>query len=101
MVDIVGEAAGLAENAMVGDREHQRTSEVWFEVRYDPSVPGAYRHSSAAQPLHTDGSYIPSFPNAGMLTCVNQTSDGGNTGGTSEDARQRALDQLYGPDQRP
>jgi alpha-ketoglutarate-dependent taurine dioxygenase len=79
MVDAVGDAAGLAENAMLGDREHQRTSEVWFEVRYDPSVPGAYRHSSDAQPLHTDGSYIPSFPNAGLLACVAQTSDGGET----------------------
>jgi hypothetical protein len=80
MVDAVGATAGLAENALVGDREHQRTAEVWFEVRYDPSVQGAYRHSSEGQPLHTDGSYIPSFPNAGLLACVSQTSsEGGET----------------------
>lgn len=28
-------------------------------------------------------------------------SEGGSVGGDSEAARQRALDQLYGPDQRP
>lgn len=79
MVDAVGEPSYLAENAFLGDREHQRTAEVWMEVRYDPAIRNAYRHSSHPQPLHTDGSYIPSFPNAGLLTCVSQTHEGGET----------------------
>jgi alpha-ketoglutarate-dependent taurine dioxygenase len=76
---LAGEMKALAEDARIGDRGSQRTGEFWFEVRYDPSIPDAYRHSANAQPLHTDGSYIPGFPNAGFLGCVSMTSDGGET----------------------
>ena len=69
----------LAEDATIDDREAQRTGELWFEVRYDPSVQDAYRHSRNAQPLHTDGSYIPTFPNSTLMTCVASADEGGET----------------------
>ena len=75
----IGYPLELAEDATIPDRNAQRTGEVWFEVRYDPSVPDAYRHSANAQPLHTDGSYIPGFPNAGFLACQAMPSGGGAT----------------------
>ena len=76
----VGKAIPLAEDAsMTNDRNKQRTGGIWFEVRYDPDIPDAYRHSSNAQPLHTDGSYIPSFPNAGILACQAMPEAGGAT----------------------
>lgn len=79
LMALAGEPARLAEDASIGDRHHQRTQEVWMEVRYDPSVTNAYRHSNQPQPLHTDGSYIPTFPSAGLLACVSQASAGGET----------------------
>lgn len=79
MFELVGHAAPLAEDATVGDREQQRTGEVWTQVRYDPSIPDAYRHSANPQPLHTDGSYVPDFPNAGFLACKAMPKNGGAT----------------------
>jgi alpha-ketoglutarate-dependent taurine dioxygenase len=76
---LIGTPVPLAEDATIGDREHQRTGEIWMEVRYDPQHPDAYRHSANAQPLHTDGSYIPSFPNATLMTCVANSGEGGET----------------------
>jgi alpha-ketoglutarate-dependent taurine dioxygenase len=75
----IGKPAQLAEDVTVGGREDQRTGEVWTEVRYDPDFPDAYRHSLNAQPLHTDGSYIPDFPNATLMTCVTNAGQGGET----------------------
>lgn len=75
----LGKPVPLAEDVKVGDRDHQRTGELWFEVRYDPRHPNAYRHSANAQPLHTDGSYIPDFPNASLLSCVANAGEGGET----------------------
>ncbi|MBK9072026.1 MAG: TauD/TfdA family dioxygenase [Myxococcales bacterium] len=69
----------LAEDSRVGDRSAQRTGELWMEVRYDPTIPDAYRHSPNAQPLHTDGSYIPSFPNATLMCCIANAGQGGET----------------------
>lgn len=79
MFDLVGRAEPLAEDVSVGDRDHQRTGEIWMQVRYDPTIPDAYRHSANAQPLHTDGSYIPGFPNAGFLACKAMPAAGGAT----------------------
>jgi len=79
MFDLVGRAEPLAEDVSAGDRDHQRTGEIWMQVRYDPSIPDAYRHSANAQPLHTDGSYIPGFPNAGFLACKAMPAAGGAT----------------------
>lgn len=75
----LGTPAALAEDVRIGDRGQQRTGEIWFEVRYDPRFPDAYRHSANAQPLHTDGSYIPTFPNATILCCVANADEGGET----------------------
>jgi alpha-ketoglutarate-dependent taurine dioxygenase len=50
-----------------------------MEVRYDPSYPDAYRHSANAQPLHTDGSYIPEYSNSTLLACVSNAGEGGET----------------------
>ena len=66
-----------AEDATINDRREQRTGELWFEVRYDPSVRDAYRHSRNAQPLHTDGSYIPTFFDSTLMTCVTSADEGG------------------------
>jgi alpha-ketoglutarate-dependent taurine dioxygenase len=76
---LIGAPARLAEDVTVGDRQDQRTGEIWTEVRYDPKFPDAYRHSPNAQPLHTDGSYIPDFPNATLMACVANAGEGGET----------------------
>ncbi len=75
----IGRPVPLAEDVNLGSRERQRTTAIWMEVRYDPKFPDAYRHSANAQPLHTDGSYIPSFPNATLMVCVANAGDGGET----------------------
>lgn len=85
----VGKPMALAEDATLGGRDEQRTGSYWMEVRYDPTVPDAYRHSSNAQPLHTDGSYtspdsvgVERSENAvgyGFLGCVAMPVDGGAT----------------------
>ena len=75
----LGKPVPLAEDVNQGDRDHQRSGELWFEVRYDPKHPDAYRHSANPQPLHTDGSYIPDFPNATLLSCVANAGEGGET----------------------
>ena len=74
----LGEPLALAEDATIGARDAQRTHQIWMEVRYDPSIPNAYRHSAAAQPLHTDGSYIPDFPST-LMCCVANAGEGGET----------------------
>ncbi|CAN6959971.1 TauD/TfdA-like domain-containing protein [Psychrobacter okhotskensis] len=75
----IGTVAPFAEDATIGDRSSQRTGEAWMEIRYDPKIKNAYRHSSEAQPLHTDGSYIPDFPNSSLLCCVTNAGEGGET----------------------
>lgn len=69
----------IAEDVNLGSRESQRSGKIWFEVRYDPKHPDAYRHSNNAQPLHTDGSYIPNFPSSTLLACVANAGEGGET----------------------
>jgi len=75
----LGRPAHLAEDAMIKDRSNQRTGEIWMEIRFDPKIKNAYRHSKNAQPLHTDGSYIPDFPNSSLLCCVTNSVSGGET----------------------
>jgi len=75
----IGEPLPIAEDATAGDRDSQRTGGYWFEVRYDPAVPDAYRHSANAQPLHTDMSYIPIPGSVGFLGCVAMADEGGAT----------------------
>jgi alpha-ketoglutarate-dependent taurine dioxygenase len=77
--EFFGKPYPLAEDVNLGNRETQRSGQIWFEVRYDPKHPDAYRHSSNAQPLHTDGSYIPEFPSSTLLACVANAGEGGET----------------------
>ena len=74
-----GKTFKLAEDVTIGDRDNQRIDDIWMEVRFDPLFKDAYRHSSSAQPLHTDGSYIPNFPNATFMCCVANSKEGGET----------------------
>ena len=75
----LGSPRAFAEDVRAGDRDHQRTGDIWMEVRYDPNYPDAYRHSANAQPLHTDGSYIPNYSNSTLLACVANSGEGGET----------------------
>lgn len=75
----LGTPIPIAEDVNLGSRESQRSGKIWFEVRYDPKHPDAYRHSSNAQPLHTDGSYISDFPSSTLLACVANAGEGGET----------------------
>ena len=79
LIKKIGKPYYLAEDALIKDRSLQRTGELWSDIRYDSAIKDAYRHSSNAQPLHTDGSYIPSFPNATLMCCKTNTVDGGET----------------------
>jgi len=73
-----GRFCNYAEDAKEGNRNCQRTGEVWMEIRNDNSIKDAYRHSTNAQPLHTDGSYIPGFPTS-LLVCQSNVEKGGET----------------------
>ena len=75
----LGTPSPIAEDVNLGGRDNQRSGKIWFEVRYDPKHPDAYRHSAEAQPLHTDGSYIPNFPTSTLLACVSNAGEGGET----------------------
>ena len=79
LLKFIGKPYFLAEDANIKEREMQRTGELWFDVKYDSQLKDAFRHSSNAQPLHTDGSYIPSFPNATLMCCNKNSVIGGET----------------------
>ena len=65
----IGKLKYLAEDIKLGDRNNQRANKIWMEVKFDPSIKNAYRHSSSSQPLHTDGSYVPEYPNSTLMCC--------------------------------
>jgi len=76
----VGTPAAVGEDVGQGDRASaQRTGQVWTEIRYDPTIADAYRHSANPQPLHTDGSYVPDFPDAAIIYCQASAQNGGET----------------------
>ena len=75
----VGNFHKLAEDARINNREKQKNQEIWMEVRFDPTIENAYRHSSNAQPLHTDGSYNPDYPTATLMCCENNNAEKGET----------------------
>ena len=75
----IGKLYNLAEDVSLGDRNNQKSNKIWMEVRYDPKIQDAYRHSSNPQPMHTDGSYEMSWPNSTLMCCVANASDGGET----------------------
>ena len=71
----VGNCLLLSEDPLTG----QRIGNKWLEIRYDPAIPNAYRHSKNAQPLHTDGSYVSDSPYISFFYCINQAAIGGAT----------------------
>ena len=77
--NIIGKYHMLAEDVTLGDRSNQKANKIWMDVRYDSKVVNAYRHSSNPQPLHTDGSYNPKFPNATIMCCISNSASGGET----------------------
>tara|TARA_Y100000389_G_C17459944_1_gene520950 strand:+ start:845 stop:1621 length:777 start_codon:yes stop_codon:yes gene_type:complete len=77
--NIIGEYKFLAEDVKLGNRSEQQANRIWMDVRFDSNIEDAYRHSSNSQPLHTDGSYNPNFPNATIMCCISNTVSGGET----------------------
>lgn len=73
--ETLGDCVLLAEDAKTG----QKLGQKWMEIRYDPRIPNAYRHSSEAQPLHTDGSYLSRAPEIVFFYCLAQAQAGGET----------------------
>jgi alpha-ketoglutarate-dependent taurine dioxygenase len=69
----------FAEDAKINNRSKQRTNSIWMEVRFDPKIKNAYRHSSNPQPLHTDGSYIKNYTNSTLMCCVKNNTKKGET----------------------
>lgn len=69
----------FAEDANIKDKNKQRTNSIWMEVRFDPKIKNAYRHSSNPQPLHTDGSYIKNYSNSTLMCCVKNNTKKGET----------------------
>jgi len=69
----------FAEDAQIINRNNQRINSIWMEVRFDPKIKNAYRHSSNSQPLHTDGSYIKSYTNSTLMCCVKNNTKKGET----------------------
>ena len=41
----IGKLKYLAEDIKLGDRNNQRANKIWMEVKFDPSIKNAYRHS--------------------------------------------------------
>ena len=60
-------------------RNGHPTGELWSTVAYDPALQGVFRHSSSAQPLHTDGAYVESPPAIVFLACRRPAAAGGAT----------------------
>ena len=77
--NIIGKYKFLGEDVKLGNRSSQKANKIWMDVRYDSNIKDAYRHSANPQPLHTDGSYNPNFPNATIMCCVSNSVPGGET----------------------
>ena len=75
----IGEFKLFAEDVELGNRFNQQANKIWMDVRYDSKISDAYRHSSKAQPLHTDGSYNPNYPNSTLMCCISNSASGGET----------------------
>jgi alpha-ketoglutarate-dependent taurine dioxygenase len=72
--EMAGDVVNLAEVP-----SGEKTGEKWMEIRYDPEILNAYRHSANAQPMHTDGSYLSNAPDVVFFYCIRQASRGGET----------------------
>jgi alpha-ketoglutarate-dependent taurine dioxygenase len=75
VLDLCGERVPVDEDAATGDP----TGALWSDVEFDPTRSNTFRHSSSAQPLHTDGSYIAAPPSTVFLICRRAAPRGGAT----------------------
>ena len=55
------------------------TGERWISIRYDPAMPDRYRHTSVAQPLHTDYAYTVDNPELALMYCERRAPRGGES----------------------
>ncbi len=78
MAKQLGEIQMSGEDVTLGDRNVQRSGQLWSQVCYDPQFPNAYRHSLNAQPLHTDGSYVENY-DCTFMYCIRNSTVGGET----------------------
>lgn len=77
-VEALGTPIDIAEDFSAGGKP---TGERWAEIRFRDDVDNdvAFRHSSNAQPLHTDESYVSSPAGVMLFYCVHRASAGGET----------------------
>jgi alpha-ketoglutarate-dependent taurine dioxygenase len=64
---------------MNDDLVTQEVTGRWNEIRYDPQIQNAYRHSSNRQPMHTDGAYENNAPDVVFFFCLHMDVVGGAT----------------------
>jgi alpha-ketoglutarate-dependent taurine dioxygenase len=69
------ERVPVDENARSGEA----LDNLWSNVEFDPLRQDRFRHSSSAQPLHTDGSYVPESPALVVMFCERPAPEGGAT----------------------
>jgi alpha-ketoglutarate-dependent taurine dioxygenase len=69
------ERVSVDENPSSGEA----TDNLWSNVEFDPLRQDRFRHSSSAQPLHTDGSYVPASPSQVIMFCARAAPAGGAT----------------------
>ncbi len=55
------------------------TGNLWSDVEFNPEFPQRFRHSSSAQPLHTDGAYLYDPPPIVFMVCHRAAPRGGAT----------------------
>lgn len=77
--DILGNS-GLERVAVDEDANTGRSLDnLWSNVEFDPERQNRFRHSRSAQPLHTDGSYVPDSPSLVVMFCERPAPEGGAT----------------------
>jgi alpha-ketoglutarate-dependent taurine dioxygenase len=69
------ERVAVDENACTGEP----INKLWSNVEFDPQQANRFRHSSAAQPLHTDGAYADASPPFVFMFCERAAPAGGAT----------------------
>lgn len=91
--DEIGHWVPMDEDLATGEK----TGSKWIEIRYEPSLPNSYRHSSTGQPLHTDGSYESNAPDITFFFCIKAAPAGGATFFVNSDDLLKYL-ELYSGD---
>jgi alpha-ketoglutarate-dependent taurine dioxygenase len=77
--DIVSNS-GLAQIPVDEDaRSGKALDNLWSNVEFDPERQSRFRYSRSAQPLHTDGSYVPESPLLVVMFCERAAPEGGAT----------------------